>query len=265
VSECARNFDTVVDIIAARSPDLVVNTGDIAFNGADDEDDLGYARSRHARLPVPFRAVPGNHDVGDDPWKPDVEQRITVERLDRYRRHFGPDYWRLEAGSWLLIGANAQLFGSGLAAEEEQWSFLATTAGEAGARPVALFLHKPLFDRHPGETDTGHRYVTPVNRHRLGEVLRAPAVRLVASGHVHQHRRWHVGDVEYCWAPSTAFVISDARQPRIGVKRLGYVEYTFRDDRVDVEVVEPSALVNHDLDAVWPPERQLNQSPSTTP
>jgi hypothetical protein len=59
-------------------------------------------------------------------------------------------------------------------------------------------------------------------------------------------------------------VISDARQPRIGFKRLGYVEYAFRDDGVDVEVVEPSALVNHDLDTVWPPARQLNQSPATT-
>jgi hypothetical protein len=88
-------------------------------------------------------------------------------------------------------------------------------------------------------------------------MLRDADVRLVASGHVHQHRRHRVGAVEYCWAPSTAFVIPDARQPRIGTKRVGYVEYTFHHGRLDIEVVEPPELSNHGLDDVWPEARSL--------
>lgn len=78
---------------------------------------------------------------------------------------------------------------------------------------------------------------------RLGASL-----RLVASGHVHQHRRRHVHDVDYCWAPSTAFVLPHHRQPRIGTQRTGYIDYTFGEDSVDIRVVEPPELTNHDLD-----------------
>jgi hypothetical protein len=66
-----------------------------------------------------------------------TEQPITDVRLERYRRHFGEDYWSVAAGSWVLIGANAHLFGSGLAAEDEQWSLLERSAAAAGTRPVA--------------------------------------------------------------------------------------------------------------------------------
>ena len=248
------NFEAVARLIAARSPDLVVNTGDIAFNGADLEDDLAYARTCHALLDVPFRAIPGNHDVGDNPWKAEIEQPITDARLARYRRYFGDDYWSVEAGSWVLIGANAQLFGSGLAAEDEQWSFLAAAASAAGPRPVAFFVHKPLFDELPAEADVNQRYVTPASRRRLADALQGADVRLVASGHVHQHRRRRVHTVEYCWAPSTAFVIPDKRQPRIGTKRVGYVRYSFRDSQVAIDVVEAPELINHNLDDVWPPD-----------
>jgi hypothetical protein len=47
---------------------------------------------------------------------------------------------------------------------------------------------------------------------------------------------------------STAFVLPDRRQPRIGTKRVGYVDYVFAEDRMDVRVVEPPELANHDLD-----------------
>jgi lysylphosphatidylglycerol synthetase-like protein (DUF2156 family) len=55
------------------------------------------------------------------------------------------DHWLLETKHWLLIGLNVQLFGSGLGAEAEQWTFLATAALRAGGRPIALFLHQTLF------------------------------------------------------------------------------------------------------------------------
>jgi hypothetical protein len=161
---CVSNFEAMARIIGARSPDLVVNTGDIAFNGADVEDDLAYARACHAGLDAAVRAVPGNHDVGDNPWGLGVEQPITDPRLERYRRHFGDDFWSVDVASWHFIGANAQLFGSGLAVEEAQWSM-------ASGRPVALFVHKPLFNEHPAEIDANQPYVTPVSRRRLADVL----------------------------------------------------------------------------------------------
>ena len=243
------NFEAMVGIVSARRPDLVVNTGDISFDGADHEDDLAFSRSCHAALPAPVRTIPGNHDVGDNPWRPGLDHAITDERLTRYRRYFGEDSWRVEAGTWILLGVNAQLLGSGLAAEARQWSFLASARADAGDRPLALFIHKPLFDQDPAEGDVNHRYVTPDNRRRLIDVLDGANLRLVASGHVHQHRSRRVANVDHCWAPSTAYVLPDRKQPRLGTKRVGYVAYTFRPRDVNVEIIEAPELTNHDLDA----------------
>jgi 3',5'-cyclic AMP phosphodiesterase CpdA len=243
----APNFQAMARIISARRPDLVVNTGDISFDGADRDDDLAFARGCHAELDVPMRTIPGNHDVGDNPWHRDAPHTITEQRLLRYRGHFGNDYWVHDAGLWLLIGLNVQLFGSGMVAETEQWEFLTSAASTAGGRPIALFVHKPLFHVHSGETDVNHRYVPPDQRRRLTDLL-GTNLRLVASGHVHQHRRHRVADVEYCWAPSTAFVLPDSRQPRLGTKHVGYIAYAFDGDRVDIQVVEPPELINHNLD-----------------
>jgi hypothetical protein len=77
---------------------------------------------------------------------------------------------------------------------------------------------------------------------KMGTVLAASfAARLPACP-----LRLH--DVEHCWAPSTAFVLPDHRQPRVGTKHVGYIDYAFGENRVDVRSVEPPELTNHDLD-----------------
>jgi hypothetical protein len=105
-------------------------------------------------------------------------------------------------------------------------------AGLAGAdgRAVALFVHKPLFDRHEDETALGGRFLNPGSRHRLLAALgtRRPAV--VACGHVHQHRDGDGGGMRCVWAPSTAFVLPDSRQPRYGLKEVGYVAHRLHAD-----------------------------------
>jgi len=143
---------------------------------------------------------------------------------------------------------NAQLLGSGLPAEDAQWAFLESVVSRTNTRGVALFIHKPLFDRDSCEAAVNQRYVIPNSRRRLLDVLGGASLRLVASGHVHQHRRHRVGEVEHCWGPSTAYVLPDRMQPRIGHKRVGYIDYTFHASRVDVRVVESPDLTNHDLD-----------------
>jgi 3',5'-cyclic AMP phosphodiesterase CpdA len=243
------NFSEIVRIVSARTPDLVVNTGDIALDGAKSENDLLFARRCHELLDAPWLALPGNHDVGDNPWRADLPEPITEERLARYRRYFGEDYWLVDVEDWILLGVNAQLFGSGLAAEEAQWAFVNAAQAKTRGKPVALFIHKPLFRDDPAEPGVDGRYVPPDSRRRLRAALRGVDVRLVASGHVHQHRRHEVEGVTHAWAPSTAFIIPDHRQPRIGIKRVGYVAYTFSPGAVTVETVEPPELTNHDRDA----------------
>lgn len=233
------NWDAVVAHLNAAPPDLVVNSGDIALNGPEVEDDLAFAAEQHARLDCPVRAIPGNHDSGDNPSHSDrpPKQPVTEARREAYRRHFGNERWAADAGDWRLIGINAQLFGTGLDAEATQWTFLADALADAGARPVALFLHKPLMKDDPGEAiAAAHRYVPAAARDRLLRAFGAARVRLVACGHVHQHRVLRHAGIDHVWCPSTAFVLPDDLQPRIGEKAVGFVEYRFDGDDVAIRV-----------------------------
>lgn len=227
------NFERTVEAIADAAVDLVVNTGDVTLDGAHGEADLLAAAELHRQIALPVRAVPGNHDVGDNrdvpayPGHPD--HHIDAGRRQRYVRHFGPDWWCLDVPGWRLVGCNAPLFGSDLDAEWEQANFLRHATESAGARRIALFGHKPLCDRDPAETVIGGRFLNPESRTSLLACLAQPPA-VIACGHVHQFRDAMVGGTRHVWAPSTAYVLPDFIQPRYGVKRVGWVEHRFHSD-----------------------------------
>jgi 3',5'-cyclic AMP phosphodiesterase CpdA len=187
------NFDRLRDYIDATSPDMVVNSGDLAFDGPTNRDDLEFAKTLHAALPVTCRTLPGNHDVGDNPTKvgPVPTHPATEERLQAYRALFGEDRWRFDAAGWCFIGLNSLVMNTGLASAAEQLDWLASELSGIGGKLLALFLHKPLYLNAPDDPErvaTSFRYVPMPARSRLLEMLDAVDLRLVASGHVHQRR-----------------------------------------------------------------------------
>ena len=146
---------------------------------------------------------------------------LDSQRLREYRALFGPDYWAIEADGWWCLGLDAQLLGTAIEQETEQWKWLGDFVAEAGKRPVVALLHKPLFQDGP-EDDAPHvRYVPFEPRQRLLKMMASLDVRVVLSGHTHQYRSRRIGGVEHVWAPSTAFVFPDEMQERIGVKLVG--------------------------------------------
>ena len=72
-------------------------------------------------LGIRWRAVPGNHDVGDPPH---ARQPVNGERLGAWRRHFGSDRWVEDvaegAQCWRLVRLDALLMGSGEPDEDER-------------------------------------------------------------------------------------------------------------------------------------------------
>jgi 3',5'-cyclic AMP phosphodiesterase CpdA len=247
------NFHSLSEYIDATRPNLVVNSGDVAFDGPTSRNDLDFARSLHDALPVNCRYLPGNHDIGDNPTQtgPVPSQPVTEKDRQAFVALFGDDRWRFEAAGWCFIGVNSLVMNSGLAHEAEQFDWLAAQLASAGGKPVALFLHKPLYLNAPDDPElaaTSIRYVPEPARQRLIEMLRAADLRLVASGHVHQRRDFTFGHTRHVWAPSAGFIISDARQERIGIKEVGLVEYRFQPDSFEVRHVRAPGQVDVDLD-----------------
>lgn len=242
------NWDAVVAHVNAAQPDMLLNTGDIALNGENVPDDLAFAAEQHSRLTMPVHAIPGNHDIGDNPSPNSHGAGISDPRREIYLSHFGVEQWTMAAGDWYFIALNAQLLGSGLPAEAAQWAFLEQAFSKAGERPVALFLHKPLFRDTPDEThEAAGRYVLREPRMQLLSLMRQAKVRLVACGHVHQHRMFEHEGVCHVWAPSTAFILPDEFQPRIGTKEVGLVEYDFEGTEVAVRFVTPAGAQHLNL------------------
>jgi 3',5'-cyclic AMP phosphodiesterase CpdA len=245
----ADNWPPLAAWIAEQGPDFVVHTGDVTVDGADVHEDLRHAAELMRSLGVPFRAVPGNHDVGD-PGHPC--QPVTAERLARWQAYFGPDRWVEDVAGFRLIGLDAMLFGSGNAEEAAQATWLDAAMDGADGRRIAWFFHRPLFLNSPGEPDTGYWSVKPQPRARLIELARRHSVALIATGHLHKAREFRHDGCRYLWAPASAFLVGPGMgaPPMPGENRLGAVVYTIVGATLEAEIVHVPGLVPYLIDAV---------------
>jgi 3',5'-cyclic AMP phosphodiesterase CpdA len=259
--EAQRNWDAVVRHVATLRPDLVVHVGDVSVDGAHRPDELRLAREQLERLPVDWLAVPGNHDVGDNPDDAPGDDGLTDGRLARWREAFGPDRWSVDLGAWRLIGLNAQVFGAGGPDEDEQWEFLEEALG--GSRRKVLVTHKPLTaDAEELAAAPAYRFVPAPARLRLTRLCRDGRVEAVVSGHVHQQRRLAAAGMTHLWATTTWAVLPDELQPVIGAKRCGILELSLPDaGDVETSWVEPSGMAQLTLgeDIASPYERLVDE------
>ncbi len=243
--EAAGNWSAVTRYVDDVRPDLVVHVGDLSLDGQHDPEDLRHARRELDRLGSPWVAVPGNHDIGDNPVVgADPDEVATADRRSRWLRVVGDDYWSVGLAGWRLLGLDAQLFGTGLDAEGEQWDFVQAELGRP-ARSI-LITHKPLTAT-AGELAAAppYRFVPAPGRDRLAGLLDGGGVEVVVSGHVHQYRSFGHGAQRHVWAPTSWAVLPEAMQASIGAKRCGILALELPDDagaEAAVELVEPDGL-----------------------
>ncbi len=228
--EAQQNWAAVIRYVTTAAPDLVVHLGDLSLDGARNPADLDHARRQLEMLPVPWTAVPGNHDIGDNPRPGGPESlAITDARRQRWLKVVGADYWSLAIADWTLLAVNSQLAGSGLAAEASQWSWLEGQLRRASAgQRIALLAHKPLT---ASAAELGaappHRFWPAASRDRLRQLFAARPPGLFISGHVHQSRELRLDRTSHVWVPTTWAVLPDHAQPVFGAKRCGVLSLAF--------------------------------------
>ena len=243
------NWAPLARWIGEQSPDLVIHTGDVTVDGADVTEDLSYTAELMRGLGVRFRAVPGNHDVGDPRH---TRQPVNEERLQRWRAHFGLDRWVEDVEDCRLIGFDAMLLGSGEREERFQADWLEGVMSDAGERRIAWFLHRPLFLDNPDEGDTGYWSVKPQPRSWLIERVQRHSVALVASGHLHRAHDFVRDGIRYIWAPSSAFLVGPVNKapPMSGEEQLGAVLYEIDERSIKATIIEVPGLSRHWSDDV---------------
>jgi 3',5'-cyclic-AMP phosphodiesterase len=245
--EAAANWAAVARHAVESGADLVVHLGDLTLDGAHVPAELAYARAALDELAVPWVAIPGNHDIGDNPGASRAPE-VSAGRLSDWQQAIGPDWWSRDLGGWALIGLNSglnsQLFGSALPAAAGQWAWLEAQLGALGDRPAVLVSHKPLA-ASPAELAAAppYRFVPPADRERLAGLLAGCRVPVVLSGHVHQFRTLSDAGRRHVWVPTCWAVLPEHVQPTFGRKRCGALAVELGDDAdAAAELIEPAGL-----------------------
>ena len=232
---------------------LVIHAGDLTLDGAGNVAELREARQLLDALPVPWVAVPGNHDIGDNPGS--EGSVVDRARLDGWRELIGPDYWTVEIGKTTAVGIDAQLLGSGLDVEDQQWAWLQERlASQPPDRQVILVSHKPLIASEDEiASSPGYRFVPFKGRDRLLTLIDRVRCPLVVSGHVHQFRTLTVGPRRHVWAPTSWAVLPERAQRTIGSKCCGALSLELgSSDLVRLELIEPPGLLQLTLENDFP-------------
>ena len=240
------NWCVAREFADAAKADAVIVNGDLAINGPDSDAEIAFAATALGNLRTRVMALPGNHDVGDEPPGQDPDQIIDADRLARWDSSFATDRWVLDAGGWRLVGVNAQLFGSGLAREQRTGS-VARRAVEYRRAAHRAVPAQACLPRTSNRRCLSPACMVPSARARLLDKLNRSDVRLIVSGHLHQHRDRTFGGQRHLWVPAVAFA---APQMHGGDGRCGVTVLDFSQNSVEVTIERPRGLVSHDLAAI---------------
>lgn len=244
------NFDVFVEAMSAEPPDLIVHSGDLSFDGPDHEDDLAFARAEQDRLAVPWKAIAGNHDIGEASGASKLDQFIDDERIARWRRLVGPNWWSHDTEFWRVIGLDTALMGSGHGEEDRQAAFLEDALRGRQGRPVLLFMHIPPFLEDPDDPRPNTSCLLPAPRRWLLDRCAGGGVAAIACGHLHVYQRQLWQGIEIVWAPSTG-IVNNEKQHALGrnLPRAGYLEWRLERGHASHRLVEPPLFISYDVGA----------------
>ena len=187
------NYSFAVENINRLRPQFVVICGDLINKPGDAAQATEYKRITAEIDPsIRVYAVPGNHDVGNEP---------TQELLDTYRERFGPDYYSFREGDVYGIVLDSSLLGAPKnvpkeAERQKEWlREELKTAQASGARHIVVFQHHSWFLENPEEEDQ-YFNIPRETRAEYLKMLKDAGVKYVFAGHYHRNALATDGDLE---------------------------------------------------------------------
>ncbi len=175
-------FEKLIEDVNAWRPDLCFLAGDMTNRSVDLERDWPRLLKR---FHVPVIATAGNHDMG---------QNLTRENVERFERVFGYEYTSMRIGGWRFISGNSQYWRptkeTARRAKYEAWLKAEFAAAKAANEPVILASHIPPFVSSIGEPDSYENFPLKsegfVTREERFATYRDAGVKFYLAGHTHR-------------------------------------------------------------------------------
>jgi len=218
------NWYTAKEQILRIKPDLILIGGDLSADGWLHRFELEAIKAELDSLPFPYRAIPGNMDVGNKHTaqcgtlfaeRDDPDLNLTSKQLQRYISIFGPMEWSFVHKSVRFSGFYAALAGSGLPEEKQMWLWLQNLQRLPKQKHHVLLMHYALFVDDISEpnydiTDPAqyHSWYFGMDEPHRGHILaalKAAGVDTVISGHIHCRKTDTVDGIWFYKAPATSF------------------------------------------------------------
>jgi 3',5'-cyclic-AMP phosphodiesterase len=221
-SDTATALRSAVASINARLPalgpvDCAIITGDLTDHGTAEE----YAHFAEilAKLDLPWRAIPGNHDRHET-------MRAAFSEAD-WMPKTGPVQWIYDLGPFAVIGLDTLLEGAHHGwLHEEGLAFLDRSLTALEGKPVVVATHHPwMHSGIPAMDADNLRNGAPL----MARLQTHPGSVRMISGHVHRAITGQIGKVTCQIAPSTAHAVH--RDTRAGA--------------INSLILEPGAVVLH--------------------
>jgi 3',5'-cyclic AMP phosphodiesterase CpdA len=204
--QAAANLRQAVKMINARHPDAVILSGDIGENEKEREQ----VKTILKNLTVPVYYVPGNHDVD------------STNSLERYRKQFGPDYYRFQVKNMEVLAIDSELLGNyakyknwktlpplppAMEAESEKMlKWLESQADATKSNITVAVQHIPLFRDGNFPHNNAYWTVGASYVQREMDLLHKLGVKHLLAGHWHNGRVFETNGITIHVAPATSWL-----------------------------------------------------------
>jgi serine/threonine-protein phosphatase CPPED1 len=185
-SEETKLYEKAVAEINRIKPAFVVITGDLVNDRSNQAQWDEFRRITSLINPeTDVYLTPGNHDIGQEPQKEDI---------DRYTSMFGKDRFSFRYHGCSFIGFNSSLIKAGTPGlEEDQFNWLRNELKSARrTNQTILFCHYPFFIKDPEEPET-YSNIDPETRSRYLTLFGEFDVEAVFTGHLHNNAAGNFG------------------------------------------------------------------------
>ncbi|MEO8595488.1 MAG: metallophosphoesterase [Candidatus Solibacter sp.] len=221
------NFEFAIAAANRLKPAFVVITGDLINKDGDAAMTAEYKRISSRLDPkIKLYAMPGNHDVGNEP---------TAETLAFYRENYGPDYYSFHHGDIAGIVLNSNLEKGTDKVPEEAAKMEAWFRQElerlklTGVKHIIVFQHIPFFLKDADEKDSYDNIPKPV-RERYLHLLHEYGVQQVFAGHYHANELGRDGELEMVTSGPVGMPLRGAKSGlRVVTAKEGAVTHKYHD------------------------------------